>query len=534
MATPAFLTLNLILLYTLVGSIATSKFQDDRLNVLFLMADQLRADAVGCYGSKLAKTPNLDWLASQGARFTNAYSTTPTCTPARTAILTGLSPWYHGLLSYGAIAHHYPTEMPSTFAANGYYTYSIGKDHFGWDNKDDRGIPHGYNGTDVYDGLEEIDDYDQWFAKQLPGADPLATGLGWNDHGGRVYVYPEYYHPTSWVGRKTVQFIESYNRKEPFFLKASFHRPHSPYDPPGRFMNQFRPQDMPKPYLGGNWDANCNFTKALPSALCCGNVGEDSIAVSRQCYYGNVAFVDEWIGRIITTLRNASLLEKTVILFVADHGDMLGDHFRWRKSLPYESSAKIPMIFVWPPALTKSPGASITVPRGSVKDEVVELRDIFPTFLDATGLSIPKSLNGSSLLNLLKSKSSPSDWREYIDLEHGIYCNKTFHWNGYSDGKTKYIFRAYYADEQLFDLSSDPHEMHNLAGDPEWQDTLKTWRERLVKQFEEEQRGPEWVKDGVLQKRVKSQTHSPHYPGNTASCSRNLMDLPATDFLSCT
>ena len=124
------------------------------------------------------------------------------------------------------------------------------------------------------------------------------------------------------------------------------------------------------------------------------------------------------------------------------------------------------MIFVWPPSLAASAGGAITVPRGDVRDEVVELRDIFPTLLDATGQSIPKSLNGSSLLNLLKGQSSSSKWREYIDLEHGIYCNKNFHWNGYSDGKTKYIFRAYFADEELFDLSSDPHEMHNLAADP--------------------------------------------------------------------
>ena len=124
----------------------------------------------------------------------------------------------------------------------------------------------------MYDELKEIDDYDQWFAEQLPEADPLATALSWNDHGGRVYVYPKYYHPTAWVGCKAVQFIESYNHSESFFLKVSFHRPHSLYDPIGRFMNQFRPEDMPVPYLGGNWDADCNFTSALKTTCVVGTL----------------------------------------------------------------------------------------------------------------------------------------------------------------------------------------------------------------------------------------------------------------------
>ena len=484
------------------------------VNVLFVMADQLRQDAVGCYGSKLAKTPNMDWLASQGARFTNVYTSTPSCTPARAAILTGLSPWYHGMLGYGAIAQRYPIELPRTMSTSGYYSYSIGKDHFGWDKTANEGTPHGFNGTDLYDGLSgEMDDYDQWFAQYFPGVDPLeATGLGWNDYPGRTYALPELYHPTAYVGRKAVEFLESYNREEPFFLKVSFHRPHSPYDPPGRFMDIFTPEEMPKPYLGDKWDQDCNFGGKHPSSLCCGHIEEEAVSISRQAYYGNVAFVDEWIGNILYVLRNRSLLDSTVILFTADHGDMLGDHYRWRKILPYESSAKIPMLLMWPPSLEKSKGGPIGVPRGVVKDEVIELRDIFPTFLDVAGLPIPPSLNGSSLLNLLSGQSSPSPWRTYIDMEHTPACNATFYWNGLTDGKYKYIFRAYFGDEQLFDLVNDPHEMQNLAEDPQHQDELLKWRNILIEQFEREGRGDKYLKQGKLQKRTKSYTYSPNYP----------------------
>ena len=510
------LHLSVLLFFTRVE--ATSKDKSP-VNILFVMADQLRQDAVGCYGNKLAKTPNMDWLASQGARFTNVYTSTPSCTPARAAILTGLSPWYHGMLGYGAIARRYPIELPRSMSTSGYYAYSIGKDHFGWDKTAEEGIPHGFNGTNLYDGLsEEMDDYDQWFAENFPGVDPLqATGLGWNDYPGRTYALPEFYHPTAWVGRQAVNFLETYNQEEPFFLKVSFHRPHSPYDPPGRLMDMFTPQEMPKPYLGDKWDQDCNFKGNLRSSLCCGHIEEDVVAVSRQAYYGNVAFVDEWIGNILDVLRNRSLLDKTVILFTADHGDMLGDHYRWRKILPYESSSKIPMLFTWPPSMEKSQGGPIGCPRGTVKDEIIELRDIFPTFLDVGGLSTPPSLNGSSLLHLLADPSSSVSWREYIDMEHTPACNQTFHWNGYSDGKFKYVFEAFYPREQLFDLVNDPHEMHNLADDKQYSDELLKWRKRLIKQFESEDRGKDWVWKGKLQKRIKSHVYSPHYPDNERS-----------------
>ena len=119
----------------------------------------------------------------------------------------------------------------------------------------DEGIDHGFNITQLYDGLQEgFDNYDKWFNKKNPGVDPMATGLTYNDYRGRTYVLLEYYHPTAWVGRSAVEFIQWYNRSQTFLLKVSFHWPHSPYDPPGRWMNYFKPQDMPAAYVGGNWD----------------------------------------------------------------------------------------------------------------------------------------------------------------------------------------------------------------------------------------------------------------------------------------
>ena len=492
-----------------------------KVNILFLMADQMRSDTMGCAGNKVAITPNLDKLASEGVRFKNAFSTTPTCTPARSAILTGLSPWYHGMLAYGSIAKRYPYEMPRALSASGYYTYSIGKDHFGWDKAVDAGVPHGYNGTKIYDGIDksaENDDYDQWFEKELPGIDPMITGLTFNDYRGKAYALPEYFHPTAWVGRSAVQYLSEYNRTEPFFLKVSFHRPHSPYDPPQRWIDRYTLEDMPSPYQGGNWDSRyaVHYNTTPDPGIWCGDLGLQQERISRQAYYASISFVDEWIGEVLQVLELRGLSNNTVVLFTADHGDMMGDHYHWRKSYPYHGSAHIPMIMKVPQSMESS--HSLSFSAASVIDEVAELRDLFPTFLDIAGVDTPSGivLNGSSLLNLLRPSSlTKTKWREYIDLEHGICYNVTNHWNGLSDGHMKYIFEAYFPDEQLFNLDEDPGELTNLAGDPKWQTELMKWRQKLITQFEAEGRGEEWVKDGKLMQRVKGQLYSPNYPSDT-------------------
>lgn len=159
-----------------------------------MMADQLRFDALGVYGNTRGATPNLDKFGADGIAF-HAFSSTPTCTPARAGLLTGRSPWGHGMLGYGVVAPEYPYEMGTTMAAAGYDTRSIGKDHFGWNGTTNTGIPHGFANTQIYDGLgtgepaqndtNGYDDYDQWFQSQLPGKDPLGTGLDWNTWHGK-------------------------------------------------------------------------------------------------------------------------------------------------------------------------------------------------------------------------------------------------------------------------------------------------------------------------------------------------------------
>eukprot|EP00927_Polykrikos_kofoidii_P062626 TRINITY_DN57425_c0_g1_i1.p1 TRINITY_DN57425_c0_g1~~TRINITY_DN57425_c0_g1_i1.p1 ORF type:complete len:588 (+),score=47.09 TRINITY_DN57425_c0_g1_i1:75-1838(+) len=558
-------------------NVAVKNNVPSRPHLLFMMADQLRWDALSHVArstNKAARTPAIDRLAAEGISIRYSFSSTPTCTPARAALLTGRSPWRHGMLGYGNIAPHYSIEMPRLLSSAGYRTATIGKDHFGGPASS---LAHGYQQASLYDGLGhwsptannswvgEFDTYDQWFQTKMPGKDPQATldsldGDGWNSWHGRAYVYDESLHPTTWVGQNAVKFIRSYSNAtdaQPFFLKVSFHRPHSPYDPPARVLDTVRAEDLPPVKLckgatspgstsddhGDNWCLRFRGHSGDPSGCgstpdaWCGEMPVNDTTLSRRAYTASVNFVDEWVGRIYDALVEKNLLERTWILWTADHGDGQGDMYHWRKGYPYEFSAHVPMLLRWPQAWADAqPHASI-VARGTTLEPplVAELRDVLHTMADAAGIAHNASLippirvasmgfapeDGRSLLCLLRDPSGTSDcdyppnpgpWRRWIDMEHATCYNMTNHWSALTDGRMKYIYRAWANDEQLFNLTADPAETTDVSSLTEYASELLLWRNRLVHQFESEGRGPDWVQNKTLVRRTKQQTYSPNYP----------------------
>lgn len=187
-----------------------------------------------------------------------------------------------------------------------------------------------------------VSDYRQWFAQVSDSADPDATGLDWNGYDARPYVYPESWHPTAWTGQTAVDLINSHSADAPFFLKISFARPHSPYDPPPRFWDLHSDDAMPTPVVG-SWAAkHAAADDPIPIDTWHGDLGLAQAKRSRRGYYGSIAFIDDQIGHILRTLRDRGLYDNTLILFTSDHGDMLGDHHLWRKTYPYEGSRGYP------------------------------------------------------------------------------------------------------------------------------------------------------------------------------------------------
>jgi arylsulfatase A-like enzyme len=465
------------------------------------MADQFRPDCLGADGNRAVSTPNLDRLAREGARFRCAYSSMPTCTPARSGLLTGLAPWNHGMLRMVMMADRYPIEKPRILGEAGYYTTSIGKCHYHPQRN-----AHGYHQLILdesgrAESPEYRSDYRGWFFSQAPTLNPDATAIGWNDYPAKPYALPERLHPTVWTAQTAVNFIEAYNRPQPFFLKVSFARPHSPYDPPERFFKQYADVGLP-PARVGKWAAKYAPRNSGRDDIWHGDLGPAQVRRSRQGYYGSVSFVDEQIGRVLESLEKRHILDETLILFITDHGDMTGDHHLWRKSYAYQPSARIPFLMRWPTGLVS--GA-----RGQVLPQTVELRDVLPTFLDAAGQSARGELDGRSILPLAAGKTE--GWRPFIDLEHGVCYDKSNHWNALTDGREKYIYHAFDGSEQFFDLERDPHELNDLAADPAAAARLRLWRERMVAHLAP--RGEAYVKGGKLVPRPDEPSTSPNFPG---------------------
>ncbi len=481
-----------------------TRAQDAKPNIVFIMADQMRADFLGCAGNEAVHSPNLDRFASEGAHFRRAYASTPSCTPARAAILTGQSPWSHGMLGYSQVAERYPIELPRLMNEAGYYTYAIGKQHFHPQRN-----THGYQGMELDECGRRRDpgflsDYHRWFDQVAGRQDPDATGLGWNDYRAKAYRWQEELHPTAWTGERATEFLHEYDRDQPFFLKVSFARPHSPYDPPSNFLAKVDPKTVPAAAVGDWSDEQFgHFHQPEKFSAPRNNLGAEVNQAARRAYAANIAFIDEQIGNILQVLEARGMLKNTLLIFTSDHGDMLGDHHLWRKTYAYEGSAGVPMLMYWGDDVLRAP-------RGQVRHELVELRDLLPTFLDAAGAPVPDAVDGLSMLHPVKGLRTA--WRRWLDLEHSTCYWPGNNWTALTDSQWKYIFHAFDGSEQLFDLKADPQELVDLSASQDHQQVLKQWRGRMAEHLAP--RGDAWVADGAPAIRKKGQARGANYPAS--------------------
>ncbi len=455
-----------------------------RPNILLLMTDQQRGDCLGCDGHPVLETPYLDQLAAEGTRFRRAYSAVPSCAPARSTLLTGMDAWHTGVmgLPWELSRSDYAHTLPGELAKGGYHTQGIGKMDFtparalmGFHHTiidEHRMDPHGaVPNFHPY----QISDYQRWFEEHKTESCGIHDhGLDWNSWMAQPSHLPEHLHPTHWTAQQAIEFLDRRDPTKPFFLKVSFIRPHSPYDPPQRYYDLYKGRPIPDPYVGAWASIHDDPAAAVKIDAWRGRRSAEQIRRARACYYGNITFIDHQIGRLVwqTLMRHhRQAWDNTLVVFLSDHGDMLGDHHLWRKVYAYEGSARIPM-FIRPPN-------NWQVPRGQVLDNVVELRDVMPTLLDAAGLAVPSTCQGHSMLPLVRGQKGAS-WRPYLHGEHVKFFGPEQANHYLTDGREKYIWFPYLDREQLFDLTVDPGECQDLAGQPSKATQLKLWRDRLA------------------------------------------------------
>jgi arylsulfatase A-like enzyme len=440
---------------------------DERRNILFILTDQMRGDCLSITGHPVVETPHIDDLGRRGTVFTSAYSTCPSCIAARCSMFTGLTPSTHGRLGYrDQVPWRYDDTLPELLGRVGYQTHCVGKTHFfpqrahlGFDSMDS------YEANQNFDGTY-VNDYFEWLREKTGGLmsenDHGLNGNGWD---ARPSHLPEELHNNTWVAARGIEFLRRRDKTRPFFLFLSFHRPHAPLDPARPFWDMYAGREIP-PVPVGDWAGRHDVPVERVDAWQ-GRLAEHLLVRARRAYYAQIAHIDSQVGRIMKVLGVMGV-GPTDVIFTSDHGEMLGDHHLFRKTYAYAGSAKVPFI---------------VCPHGGapakLSDAPVAIEDVYPTILELAGVPVPERTEGLSVLPLCEGRAG-APWRPFVHGEHaGNYADDEA-MQYLTGGKEKYIWFTLSGREQLFDLEGDPDELHDLAGDPAAQDSLKLWHSRMV------------------------------------------------------
>ncbi|WP_262177510.1 sulfatase-like hydrolase/transferase [Haloarcula laminariae] len=450
-----------------------------RPNVLLVMADQHRGDAIGAdphcptdsAGYPFVHTPELNSLVDRGALFSRAYVPAPICVPARQSLWSGQTPASTGATNW----YGHPWEFEHTLAGEltdaGYQTQLIGKTH-----SHPRGNHVGFERmgpTHVGASLRD-DDYAEWLRDRSGGRyDKHTGGLESNTWTARPSHVPEHEHATTWTTTKALEFLEERDEDRPFFLTVSYQRPHPPFDPPQAFWDMYIDRDLPAPSVG-DWPLETfgdEMSDYPPTDAWIADLSSDEIDRARAAYYGLVTQIDFQLTRLFEAMwREHGVLDDTLIIYTSDHGEMLGDQYLWRKGFPFEGSARVPLVMQFP--------AGTEYPTAQTIDRPVGLEDLMPTILEFAGVDIPATVDGRSLLSLVEDPDS--DWRPFYHGELGPSWSVSDATQYIVDEQYKYAWNPVTDDEFLFDVESDRRELQNLATDPSEETLRQEYRSTLA------------------------------------------------------
>jgi choline-sulfatase len=452
-------------------------------NVLFLLSDQHKPLALSLLNHPYARTPNLDALAREGTRFSNAYCTNPVCTPSRASILTGLythnhrtwnnaTPWPFEIKT---MAHH--------FSRAGYISALIGKMHFvdaqthGFDYRIDFNDWFQYLGpkTKLYaeelaransgSGLPQIDDLWKDFGDPWLEAREKDARQGFV-HIGRPSKIPEQDHQESFVARESIRFLKRFGKEHPFFLISSYLKPHDPYMPAERFAKTIPPESVQLPETYGKVDLSRvprEIRERIEIDRPTPELKDPANAKMRiAMYYGNVAQVDDAMGQVLRTLKELDLDKETIVVYSSDHGEMCGEHGMWNKFVFYEPSVGVPLIF-------RVPGM-----QSGVVDAAVSQTSVMATLLDLCGIPVPSGLDGPPLTPFLREPARRSDAPVFSEF---ALRNKNAKYM-IRHGDWKYCFYANDSAE-LYNMREDRLELNNLAGQSAAREKETEMKQRL-------------------------------------------------------
>ncbi len=434
-------------------------------NVLFIIADDLKASTVGCYGDEICSTPNIDRLADEGMLFTHAYAQGTACAPSRPSML-------FSRYSRSRIDPDIHQSFPQLLKDKGWYSARVGK------------IFHMAVPRDIVAGTDGVDYPQSWTERfNCPGLEEATPGayecLNQNifqtsledragaRHRDRMYVAVKMDgdgadQPDPKATRKAIELLRRH-KDGPFVIALGFVRPHYPRVAPTSYFDPYDWEKMVMPERReGDWD---DIPRQGISKHTSQGSGIDRYPDNQKRmwanYYASVTFMDEQLGKVLDELEALGLKDSTAIVFTSDHGYHLGEHDFWQKSNLHEEAMRVPLIVSAPGF---APGRS---------DSLVELADIYPTLIDLVGLDIPAQCDGLSLRPVLEN--SAAEIRSYAFSYHGGEKPDQFALRG-----KRWSYMNYGRNvEELYDMDRDPGQFTNLAKHPDHEQTIAELRDAL-------------------------------------------------------
>ncbi|MEO8216512.1 MAG: sulfatase [Acidobacteriota bacterium] len=449
------------------GGIARAKDLSNP-NILFIMTDDQRQDAMSAYGNTILKTPNVDRIANEGMRFDEMFVTNSLCAPSRASFLTGLYSHAHGIVTNGDGPQFYngpgiredQRTFPQRLQEAGYHTGLVGKWHL-------KSVPTGFDEWVIFPWQGEY--YD-------PELISKGTHLRARGHADDV------------VGDQAIEFLNHRPKDRPFCLLYQFKSPHRSWFPAKRFEHMFDDINIPLPRtyedkLEGrpeavratemHMDDLHDFReRGVPESLPENERERQSYEMMVKNYYRVLLSVDENVGRVLDLLDKQDLSENTVVVYTSDNGFFLGEHGLFDKRLMYEASIRVPLAIRYP---------NLIPARSVDKTHMVLNIDIAPTLLQLGGVPVPLGLHGRSIVPLLKNADVP--WRdaflyEYFEYPAGHCARKN---RGVRTERWQLIHFFEQPEEwELYDLQKDPDETKNLIADPAHATTLQILKARLA------------------------------------------------------
>lgn len=458
-------------------------------NILWICTDQQRFDTIGALGNPHVSTPNIDRLVAEGVAFTHAYCQSPICTPSRAGFLTGQYPSTvhingNGLESFP----DHPPLVTKLLADQGYDCGLVGKLHL----------------ASAYQRIEpRVDDgYRYWQYSHAP-RDDWPTGHGYadwvRDQGASLKELthsldgvPAELHQTTWCIEKTMEFIRQHPQEHdlPWLASVNIYDPHPPFNPPKAYRDQFDPAQMPGPLFDKGDLAHqaklaaVDFqSKAQDPAeldikspivprsplnadwLDAQGGGARDAKTLQAAYYAMIKLIDDQLGRLLDLLEETGQRENTIIIFMSDHGETLGDHGLIQKGCRfYEGLVRVPLIWSWPGHF----------PTGVRSDALVELTDIAPTLMELAGQPVPGHMQGKSLLPILTGQQSPEHHRNFVRCEYYDALDHADHTFATMYRNERYKLVIYHGHNlgELYDLQTDPNEFNDLWDNADYQ-TIK-------------------------------------------------------------